>query len=43
MTIVVHQMDVKNVYLNIYLKDNTYMQQLKGYEKLGREHLVCKL
>lgn len=45
MTIVVerdlelHEMDVKIV----FLKENIYMQQLKGYVKLGREHLVCKL
>jgi len=32
-----HQMDVKIV------KENIYMQQLKGYVKLGRKHLVCKL
>ncbi len=48
MTIVVerdlelHQMDVKNVFLNIYLKENMYMQQLKGYVKPSREHMVCK-
>lgn len=38
-----HQTDVKIIFLNIYLKENIYMQQLKGYVKLGREHLVCKL
>jgi DNA polymerase zeta len=49
MTIVVerdlelHQMDVKTVFLNIYLKENIYMQQLKSYVKLGREDLACKL
>jgi hypothetical protein len=48
MTIVVerdlelHQMDVKSIFKHIF-KGKIYMQQLKSYVKLSREHLVCKL
>ena len=37
------QMDIDGAYLNTSLKETIYMRQLKGYEVLGKEHLVCKL
>jgi hypothetical protein len=36
-------MDVKIMFQNIYLEEDIYMQQPKGYVKLGTKHLVCKL
>lgn len=42
---VVHQMDVKAAYLNAPIDCDIYVEQLKGYEKVGKngEKLVCKL
>ena len=37
------QMNVKIVFLNRYLKEDIYMQQLDGSIKKGQEHMVCKL
>ena len=42
---VVHQMDVKAAYLNATIDCDIYVEQPKGYEKVGKngEKLVCKL
>ena len=42
---VVHQMDVKAAYLNAPIDCDIYVEQPKGYEKVGKngEKLVCKL
>jgi len=39
----IHQMDVKNPFLNGDLKDNVFMYQPKGFSMKGHEHKVCKL
>ena len=38
-----HQMDVKSAYLNLYLEEDIYMDQPKGFEEHSREELKCKL
>jgi hypothetical protein len=41
----VHQMDAKTAYLNAPIDREIYIEQPKGFEKLGNngEKLVCKL
>jgi hypothetical protein len=39
----IHQMDVKNAFLNGDLKDNVFMSCPKGFVVKGEEHKVCKL
>ncbi|GJW65330.1 zinc finger, CCHC-type containing protein [Tanacetum coccineum] len=41
--LVIHQMDVKIVFLNGDLDEEVYMKQLEGFVMLGNEHKVCKL
>ena len=38
-----HKMDVKIVFLNGDLEENVYIDQLVGFTKEGKEHIVCKL
>ena len=38
-----YQMDVKTTFLNVDLGKEVYMVQLKGFQELGRKHLVCQL
>jgi len=39
----VHQIDVKNVYLNAELTEKVYMAQLPSLSKAGQEGKVCRL
>lgn len=39
----VHQMDVKNAFLNGCLEEDIYMMQPKGYKNSHRKGLVCKV
>jgi len=39
----IHQMDVKNVFLNGKFQKEVYMMQLKRFEKTNHHSLVCKL
>ena len=41
--LMIHQMDVKMVFLNGYLEKEIYMDQPKGFTMTGNEHKVCKL
>ena len=38
-----HQMNVKIALFNGDLSEMVYMKQLDGFQKKGKEHLVCKL
>ena len=37
-----HQMDVKSVFLNRYLKEEFYITQPRGFKVEGQYHKVCK-
>ena len=37
-----HQMDVRTTFLNVDVED-VYMSQPIGFEKVGKEHMICKL
>ena len=37
------QLDVKTTFLHGDLKEEIYMEQLKGFVAMGQEHLVCRL
>ncbi|GKB43959.1 retrovirus-related pol polyprotein from transposon TNT 1-94, partial [Tanacetum coccineum] len=39
----IHQMDVKMAFLNEYLEEEIYMNQLKGFIAPGQEGKVCRL
>ena len=41
--LVLHQIDVKIVFLNCDLEEKIYMEQPEGYVVLWQEHTVCKL
>ena len=38
-----YQMDVKTTFLNGDLGKEVYIVQPKGFQELGRKHLVCQL
>ena len=40
---IVHQIDVKTVFLNVDLEEEIYMEQPEGCVVFGQEHKVCKL
>ena len=37
------QLDVKTTFLHSDLQEEIYMEQPKGFEASGQEHLVCRL
>jgi len=41
--LIVHQMDVKTVFLNGDLDEEIYVKQPEGFVVPGQEHVVCKL
>jgi len=41
--LVIHQMDVKIMFLNTELDEEIYMEQPKGFVMPGQEKKVCKL
>ena len=38
-----HHVDMHTAFLNATLQEEVFMKQPIGYEKKGKEHLVCKL
>ena len=36
-------MDVRIIFLNGELVEDVYMSQSIGFEKVGKDHMVCKL
>ena len=38
-----HHVDVQTAFLNGTLQEEVYMKQPIGYEREGKEHLVCRL
>jgi hypothetical protein len=40
---VISQLDVKSAFLHGELSEDVYIEQPRGYEKKGSEHLVYKL
>ena len=41
--LVLHQMDVKTVFLNGDLSEEVYMSQSEGFKEKGKENMVCRL
>ena len=39
----IHQMDVKVIFLNEELEEKIYINQPQGFEVKGQEHKVCRL
>jgi hypothetical protein len=39
----IHQMDVKTAFLNKYLHEEIYIEQLEGFKVSGHERKMCKL
>jgi hypothetical protein len=39
----IHQMDVKTAFLNKYLDEEIYIEQLEGFNVSGHERKMCKL
>jgi hypothetical protein len=39
----IFQMDVKSAFLNDHLEEAVYMYQPRGFQVLGKEHMVCRL
>lgn len=39
----IHQMDVKTAFLNEYLDEEIYMEQLEGFKVPGHERKMCQL
>ena len=43
MDLEVEQLDMKTTFLHGDLEEEIYMHQPEGFEKKGKEHLVCRL
>jgi len=39
----IHHMDVKKTFLNGFIKEEVYIEQLEGFETFDRESHVCRL
>ena len=39
----IHQIDVKTAFLNEYLDEEIYIEQLEGFKVSGHERKMCKL
>jgi len=39
----IHQMDVKTAFLNKYIDEEIYIEQLEGFKVSGHERKMCKL